>query len=67
MDGELNYKTGKHKWSNKFLVEYGNIWLKGGERAISKDNSELTTEYSYTAIKNGNFSIEVPFLKLLYP
>lgn len=64
LEGELNYKNGKHRLNNKVLVEYGTVTTKNEGKKVAKDNQELTSEYTYQVHKNNNFSVELPFVKL---
>lgn len=62
-EGEINYSKGKLKINNKLLLEYGNIATKDG-KSTTKDNQELTSEFTYQVLKKDDLSIEIPYGKL---
>jgi hypothetical protein len=63
--GDVNYEEGQNSWKNRLLVEYGNTFVKGEQnKAVSRNNLELTTEAAHKIGEKGNFKIEVPYVSL---
>lgn len=67
VQADVKYDGERFSWSNRVLVEYGNTFVKGEqetERAVSRDNLEITTEGGYKLEEKGNFKIEIPYASL---
>lgn len=67
VQADVKYNGERMTWSNRVLVEYGNTFVKGEsetERAVSRDNLEITTEGGYTLEEKGNYRIEIPYASL---
>lgn len=66
---KVNYDGEKMAWRNTLLLEYGNAFVEGEDRAVTKNNLEFTTEvgkklYEKGDAKEGKVSVEIPYLAL---
>lgn len=64
VQADVKYDGERMTWSNRVLVEYGNTFVKGEqdtERAVSRDNLEVTSEAGYKLEEKGHYRIEIPY------
>ncbi|PIQ24240.1 hypothetical protein COW36_10495 [bacterium (Candidatus Blackallbacteria) CG17_big_fil_post_rev_8_21_14_2_50_48_46] len=62
---QVDYEEGRTSWKNRILLEYGNTFVKGEqERAISRNNLEVTTEAAHKIGEQGNLKVEIPYVSL---
>lgn len=67
VQADIKYEDKRISWNNRVLVEYGNTFVKGEkdtERAVSRDNLEVTSEAGYKLEEKGNYKIEIPYASL---
>lgn len=62
---QVDYEQGPTSWKNRLLLEYGNTFVKGeDQRAVSRNNLELTSEAAHKIGEQGNVKIEIPYVSL---
>lgn len=62
---DSNYDKDKITWNNRVLVEYGNTFVEGEEeRAVSRNNLEVTSEAGYKIEEKDHYTIEIPYASL---